>query len=189
MNLRRLVLAVLVAALLLMVVVAQTPRRPPASRPAAPKPSATPTPATVTPAPAADPASPVLATVGNTSILASEIEADVSAAIMRDPDPYLQDYYADPAKAVREARARAVDARVASMLIAAEAKKHGKLPNDIIEAEVNAKVGPPSEQDIQAAYNANRSQLGGADLESVRPDLVNFLRNQQKQTLYSGLVT
>ena len=107
---------------------------------------------------------------------------------MRDPDPYLQDYYADPAKAVREARARAVDARVASMLIAAEAKKHGKLPNDIIEAEVNAKVGPPSEQDIQAAYNANRSQLGGADLESVRPDLVNFLRNQQKQTLYAGLV-
>lgn len=107
---------------------------------------------------------------------------------MRDPDPYLHDFYADPAKAVREARERAVDARVASMLIAAEAKKRGKLPNDIIAAEIDARVGAPGEPEIRAAYNANRSQLGGADLETVRPDLVNYLRNQQRQTLYAGLV-
>jgi len=107
---------------------------------------------------------------------------------MRDPDPYLHDYYADPAKAIREARERAVDARVASMLIAAEAKKHGKSPNDIIAAEIDSNVAAPSEQEIRATYNANKDQLGGADLETVRPDLVNYLRNQQKQTLYGGLV-
>ena len=190
MNLQRLVLAALMAALFLVVIVAQTPRRPPVTKPATPKPTVTPTPATVAPAPTpvVDPSAPALATIGATTILPSEIEADVSAAIMRDPDPYLQDYYTDPAKAVRAARERAVDARVASMLIAAEAKKRGKSPNDIIESEINTRVVGPSEQDIQAAYNANRSQLGGADLESVRPDLVNYLRSQQKQTLYTGLV-
>jgi protein-disulfide isomerase len=190
MNLRKLFLAALAAAFLFIVVAAQTPRRPPATRPAAPKPSPTPTPAAVTPSPTAaiDPAAPVLATIGDTTISAADIEADVSAAITRDPDPYLQDFYSDPAKATQEARVRAVDARVASMLIAAEAKKHGKSPNDIIESEINTRVIAPSEQDIRAAYDANRSQLAGLDLESVRPDLISYLRNQQKQTLYTSLI-
>jgi hypothetical protein len=126
--------------------------------------------------------------VGDTTVLGSEIEADVNAAIMRDSDPYLRDYYADPAKATREARERAVDARVASMLIAAEAKKRGKSPSEIIDSEINTKLTAPNEQEIRAIYDANRSQLGGADLESVRPDVINYLRDQQKQTLYGALV-
>jgi len=98
------------------------------------------------------------------------------------------DFYIDPAKATREARERAVDARVASMLVAAEAKKRNKSPNDIIEAEINSKLVPPTEQEIRAAYEANRNQVAGADLESVRPDLVNYLRDQQKPALYAALV-
>jgi protein-disulfide isomerase len=190
MDLRRLIPAALAAAFLFVVVSAQT-RRPPASSTAAPKPSPTATPAAAapTPQPVANSSSPVLATIGDTTISASDIDADVSAAIMRDPDPYLRDYYTDPAKATREARQRAVDARVASMLVAAEAKKRGKTPNDIIETEVNSKIPPPSEPEIQAAYNANRDQLGGADLEAVRADLVNYLRNQKKQESYAALVT
>jgi protein-disulfide isomerase len=188
MNLRRIVLAALIAAPLLIVAAAQTPRRPATSRPAAPKPSPTPAPVTPSPTPAADPAAPPLAIIGDTTISASDIEADVNATVMRDSDPYLQDFYRDPAKATRDARERAVEARVASMLIAAEAKKRGKSPNDIIESEVNAKVDPPTEQEIHAAYDANKSQVGGADLEAVRSELVSYLRNQQKQTLYGALI-
>jgi protein-disulfide isomerase len=172
-----------------MVVTAQTPRRPNTSRPAAAKPTPTPAPAAATSSPTpANPASPVLAIIGDTTITTADIHADVTAAINRDADPYLNDFYTDSAKATREARERAVESRVASMLIAAEAKKHGKTANDIIESEINAKVTAPSEQEIRAAYDANRSQLGSADLESVRSDLVNYLRNQQKQTLYNALV-
>ena len=191
MNLRRIIPAACIAAFLFLVGVAQTPRRPGTNRPAAPKPSptATPAPAAAAPTPAADPASPVLATIGDTTISTSDLSADVSAAIARDGDPYLNDFYTDRAKAIREARERAVDARISSMLIAAEAKKRGTSPNDFIEAEINSKVSPPSEPEIRAAYDANKAQLGGAELETVRTDLVNFLRNQQKQTLYNGLVT
>jgi protein-disulfide isomerase len=107
---------------------------------------------------------------------------------MQDPDPYLHDFYKDPVKATKEARERAVDARVSSMLIAAEAKKRGKSANDLIESEINAKIPVPTDQEIRAAYDANRDQIGSADLESVRADLVNFLRNQRRTELYSALV-
>ena len=193
-NLSRITLAAVGAAFLFLVVAAQTPRRPAGSRPATPKPTATPTP-TATPVVTAasatngDPADPVLATIGDSKITAANLAPDLNAALAREQDPYLQAFYEDAAKATREARERAVDARVASLLIAAEAKKRGKSPNDIIEAEINAKVGAPTEQEIRAAYDANRAQLGGADLESVRADLVNFLRNQRKQSLYSELIT
>jgi len=107
---------------------------------------------------------------------------------MQDPDPYLHDFYTDPAKATKDARERAVDARVSSMLIAAEAKKRGKSTNDYIESEINAKIPPPTDQEIRAAYDANRDQIGGADLETVRADLVNFIRNQRRTELYGALV-
>jgi protein-disulfide isomerase len=190
MNLTRLALATSVGALLFIVVVAQTPRRPANSRPASPSPAATPSAAVVTPSPVAnsDPASAPLATVNDTTITASDIEADVSGVIMQDPDPYLHDFYTDPAKATKEARERAVDARVSSMLIAAEAKKRGKSTNDFIDSEINAKIAAPTDQEIRTAYEANRAQIGGADLESVRSDLVNFLRNQRRTELYGTLV-
>lgn len=190
MNLTRLILAISAAALLFIAVVAQTPRRGPTSRTVAANPSATPAPAVLTPSPASntDPSAAPLAIVNETTITTSDIESDVSAAIMQDPDPYLHDFYKDPVKATKEARERAVDARVSSMLIAAEAKKRGKSANDLIESEINAKIPVPTDQEIRAAYDANRDQIGSADLESVRADLVNFLRNQRRTELYSALV-
>src|SRR5213075_3277785 len=87
MNLHRIAPAVLVAAFLFIAVAAQTPRRPGTNRPAAPKPTPTATPAraAASPTPATDPASPALATIGDLTISASDIEADVSAVIARDP--------------------------------------------------------------------------------------------------------
>jgi protein-disulfide isomerase len=188
MNFPRFILAAFAALLLSIVIAAQTPRRPATSRPAT-KPAATPAPtATPSPTPNADPASPNVAIIEGTAISASDIEGDVSNAIMRESDPYLRDYYVDPAKAINEARQRAVDARVSSMLVAAEAKKRGKTANDFIETEINSKVATPTEQEIKAAYDANRDQIGNADLESVRAELVNFIRNQRKEELYSVLV-
>jgi len=189
MNLPRFILATFAALLLFIVIAAQTPRRGATSRPPTQKPAATPAPtAAPSPTPRADPASPSVAIIEGTAISASDIEGDVSAAIMRDADPYLRDYYADPVKAINEARQRAVDARVNSMLVAAEAKKRGKTANDFIETEINTRVANPTEQEIKAAYDANRNQIGNADLESVRAELVNFIRNQRKEELYGALV-
>ena len=152
------------------------------------KPSASPTPQP-TPSQPADPSSPAIAIVNDATISASDIQDEVGAVVMRDSDPYLRDYFTDPAKAVREARQRAVDARVASLLVAAEAKKRGKDSNELIQAEIDARIPAPTEEEIKAAYNANRDQIGSVDLESVRTELISFLREQKRQDLYAALVT
>jgi len=186
MNLTRTALAVFFAVFILASVSAQRRRTTPPPT-AKPTPVATPTPQP-TPAQPADPSSPTIAIVNDTTISASDIQDDVNAMVMRDPDLYLRDYFVDPAKAIREARQRAVDARVGSLLVAAEAKKRGKDSTDVIAAEIDSRIPPPTEEEIKAAYDANRDQIGSADLESVRADLINFIRNQRRQELYGALV-
>ncbi|HEY3103751.1 MAG TPA: hypothetical protein VGJ69_09160, partial [Pyrinomonadaceae bacterium] len=93
-----------------------------------------------TPAPAPTSNSPTLAIVNDTSFTASDIEPVVSETILNDPDLYLHDFYQDREKAIREARQRAVDARISSMLITAEAKKRNMTTDAFLDAEVNGKI-------------------------------------------------
>jgi protein-disulfide isomerase len=164
---------------------AQTPRR--RTGTAAPKP--TPMPAPVSqPQQSTDPAPVTLAIVNDTSITQADVADQVNAAILNDPDLYLRAFYLDPEKEIKEARQRALDARINSLLVAAEAKKRGTSQDQLIEKEINAKTTPPTEQEIQAAYVANRDQLGSVPLENVRADLINYLRNQRSQELYEALL-
>jgi protein-disulfide isomerase len=191
---RRTVITTLILMNLLNFAIAQTPRRrtppkPPATKPAddsAAKASAAP--AQPSPAPPAEATTAALAVVNDVTISASDVEADVNAAILRDPDPYLRAYYADPDQATKDSRQRAVDARVNSLLVAAEAKKRGKSADEIIETEINSRVPAPTEAEIKAAYDANRDQIGTADLESVRAELINFIRGERRQELYAALI-
>jgi protein-disulfide isomerase len=187
----KIVAVAFISAIAFAAVAAQSTRRGTTSRPSTTKPAATPTPAAPqpTPVPAANITATTLAVFEDKTISASDIETQVNEIVLKDPDPYLHDYYTDPNKAIREARQRAVDARVASMLIAAEAKKRGKTPDEILASEITSRIPQPTDQEIKAAYDANRAQVGGADLESVRTELVNFIRNQRSQDLYAALVS
>jgi protein-disulfide isomerase len=190
MILSRIVFVALIAVLPAGFTAAQTRR--PGARPATAKPAATPTPLATpqpTPAPSTAPASAPIAIVNGVTISAGEIEDNVSTAMTQEQDQYFRDYYNDRAKAIREARQRALDARLNSMLIEAEAKKRGKTSSELIESEINAKIGPPSDEELKSAYDANREQIGGASLESVRAELVNFIRNQKSQQLYTAWLT
>ncbi len=172
---------------------AQTRRRP-AARTSSTKPATAdnaaakpaPTPAT-TPTPTASDSS-ALATVNELTFTASDIEAEVSAAILSDPDLYLHDFYQDREKAIKEARQRAVDVRVNSMLIAAEARKRGMAPDKLLDAEVTQKIAPPTDAEVQAVFDANRGQLGN-ELAAVRPNIINYLRGQRMEQARADLVT
>jgi len=195
MNLNRIIVTLLISVALLSFATAQTRRRP-AAKPPATKPAPADNSAAKTTAPAVQPSptqpaevtTATLAVINDVTISASDIEDQVSAIINRDPDPYLRSYYADPQKETMESRQRAFDARVNSLLIAAEAKKRGKTSDQIIEAEMNSKVPTPTEAEIQAAYDANRNQIGTATLESVRAELINYIRNERSQELYAALI-
>jgi protein-disulfide isomerase len=192
MNRNKVIFTIVVCVVAAGIAAAQTTRRRATQRPAAAKP---------TPAPSATPianstvaqtstttSDDTIAMVNETAISRQDIEADVSAIINRDPDVYLRSYYQDPAKEIRESRERALDARINSMLLTAEAKKHGKSVDEIVESEIKSKVPPPTEAEIKAAYDANRAQIGNADLESVRAELINFIRNERGQELYTALI-
>src|SRR5438034_1582207 len=195
MNLRTVLVVSLISIIGLAVATGQSPSRRTASRPPAAKPTPAATPSkTATAAAQPSPVQPVelppttIATVNDVTISSADIEDQVNAAITRDPDPYLRAYYLDPATATREARQRALDARISSLLIAAEARKRGKSSDEIVEMEIDSRILPPTEQEIKAAFDANRDQIGTADLESVRPELINFIRNQRSQELYVALI-
>ena len=59
---------------------------------------------------------------------------------------------------------------------------------EFLDREINRKIPAPSEAELQAAYDANRAQLGNADLESVRPQLISYLRGQRSEQLYGALM-
>ncbi len=170
----------------------QSPRSRPSSRSATPKPTpSTPTTTTtVQPSPTqpAENVSPTLAIVNDITIAAADIEPQVRTVIENDSDPYLSAFYQDRDKAIKEARERALAARINSMLIAAEAKKRSLTTEDFLDREVNSKIASPSDAEVRAVYDGNRAQLGNADLESIRPQLVNYLRGQRSEELHTVLV-
>jgi protein-disulfide isomerase len=169
----------------------QSPRRrtPARSTAAKPTPSTTPVPAAQpTPAPPAEVVSPTLAIVNDITITAADIEPQLGTTVLNDPDPYLRAFYQDREREIKDARVRAVDARIGSMLTAAEAKKRGQTAAEFLDREINNKIPPPSETEIKAAYDSNRDQIGNLDLEKVRPDIINFLREQRRQELYTALM-
>lgn len=189
---RKEILILLISMFALVSASAQTPRRT-TSRPA-PKPTPKSSTKTTEPAAQPSPAQPVasspstIAVVNDVAITEADIQEQVNSTVLGDPDPFLRAFYENRETAIREARQRALDARVNSLLAAAEAKKRGLTRDEFINREVDSKLGVPSEAEIRAAFDANRAQLGNADLESVRPQLVNYLRGQRSEELYATLL-
>jgi len=158
----------------------------PTSTPTPSKPTAAATPAPTPTQPSPSTNAPVLAVVDNVTITSADIESTLQSAISGDAE--LSAFYQDREKAIREARQRAVDARVSSMLIAAEAKKRGLALSEFLEREVTGKTPPPTDAEVRAVYDANRAQFGGTDLEAARPTIVNYLRNQRGEQAYGEMV-
>lgn len=189
MNPRRLMVAALISVTLLGLTAAQTPRRRPPARSPATKPAPTPTPlAQPTPVTATNLNSPTIAMVNGQTITAADIEQAAATAIMSDPDPFLRAFYEDREKEIRESRQRAVDARIGSMLIAAEAKKRGLAVDVLVNREVQSRVQPPAEAEIVAVYNSSRDQIG-ATLEQARPEIINFIKEQRAREFYAAMLT
>ncbi len=190
MNRTRIILSALAIIVAISAVVGQSPRSRTSSRPATPKPTASTTsvPAQPTPTQPTENISPTLAVVNDITISEADIEPQVRTAMENDPDPYLRAFYEERDRAIKEARERALTARINSMLMAAEAKKRGLTTEDFLDREINSRIAPPSDAEIRAVYDANRAQLGNADLESVRPQVVNYLRGQRTEELHAALV-
>lgn len=83
---------------------------------------------------------------------------------------------------------QAVDALIADHLLAQEAKKRGVSREQLLQQEVNAKVGAASDAEVEQVYNANKARLGNKTLEEMKPQLLQQLQSgklQQQQQAFT----
>ncbi|HEX8000767.1 MAG TPA: thioredoxin domain-containing protein [Pyrinomonadaceae bacterium] len=81
---------------------------------------------------------------------------------------------------VVEARKREVDLQINSKLLEAEAKKRKLSTIKLLEAEVIARVKDPTDAEVQAFYDQNKSRIG-AELKDVKSDIFAYLRGQRER--------
>lgn len=89
-------------------------------------------------------------------------------------------------------RAQAVDQMLFEELVKAEAAKTGMTDTEWMRQQVDAKVTPPSDEQVQDVFNKAQGQMPpGSTLDTMRPQIVEYLTQQQKgelvRTLFDGL--
>ena len=71
-----------------------------------------------------------------------------------------------------------LDQYITAFLLTEEAKKRGVSVEAVLEQEVNSKVLPVGDDEIEVFYKANRARIGG-DLNKVKEQIRDYLRNQK----------
>jgi len=85
-------------------------------------------------------------------------------------------------------RKDALDARINTLLIESEAQKRKVTTAQLVDAEINNKVPEPTAAEVKAVYDANKQQIGDADISAVSPQIVSYLKSQTAQKLSNDLV-
>jgi len=74
---------------------------------------------------------------------------------------------------------RGVDGLVNEALLELEAADRGISVEKLVEEEIFAKLGEPTDAEVQALYDEAKDDLDGAPLEQVRPQILTFLEQVQ----------
>lgn len=121
---------------------------------------------------AADP----LATVGKKTIDRAEVEKLVRGQLVE-----IETQRYDVLKS-------GLDQLVAESLFEQEAAARGMTTDEFEQAEIVAKIKPPTDAEIKKVYEDNKEQLGGAPLEEVKDQIVEYLLRRHAQERHQELV-
>ncbi len=103
--------------------------------------------------------------------------------MITDLDPKVREVIEGFDKNMPSLRRDALDARINTILLENEAQKRKVTGDQLMDAEVNNLLADPTEAEIKAVYDASKQQIGDADLATVRPQIVSYLRSQTAQKL------
>lgn len=123
----------------------------------------------------------VVATFAGRSITKAELEAHMRPKLIElDNERY-------------EAMRDGLEEMVAESLLNEEAKARGVSTEALQRQEITDKIAAPTDAEIQKVYDDNKEQLDGASLESVKSQIVDFLKQQKlserQQAFLEGLKT
>ena len=111
----------------------------------------------------------VMAYIGDQPITRAEVDKEASkklAAIRQ------QEY---------DARREALDKLLQDRIYAKEAASRDMTAEDLVRTEVDAKVTPPTDEEVNKFYEENKARMGGRALEQVGNDIKNYLQQQRSQ--------
>ena len=117
-----------------------------------------------------------VATVGPRTITRGELETKVAAKLVElDNQRY-------------DALKEGLDEMIAEELINQEAKARNLTVDALQKAEIDDKVTPPTDEEIQKVYEDNKAQLKGQTLEQIKPQIIQYLMNQKKQERLAAFI-
>lgn len=116
----------------------------------------------------------VVATVAGRTINASAVNDDISVKRLIN-DIRMQTY---------EAETLAVNVRINQILLEAEAKRRNMTTEALLKAEIADKVTKrPTDADVQKFYEENKARMNGAELATVRAEIIAYLEGPERQKL------
>ena len=88
-----------------------------------------------------------------------------------------------------ELRRNALENQILQTLVKEEAAKSNQTEEQWLKGQVESKVKPPPEEDIQKVFSENQAKMPpGATIETMRPQIIEFLTQDQKRELVRTLV-
>jgi protein-disulfide isomerase len=116
----------------------------------------------------------VLATVVGQTINASAVNDDLNIKRLIN-DIRMQTY---------EAEQLAVNVKINQILLEAEAKRRNMTTDALLKAEIADKITQhPTDADILKVYEENKARMNGAELATVRADIIAYLEQPERQKL------
>ncbi len=109
-----------------------------------------------------------VATVGSTNISREDLDKHVSSKISALEDQRF------------EILNQGVEELITQQLVEMEAKTRGVTVEELGKKEIEAKIKEPTDAEIKKVYEENKEDLEGATLESVKQQLVDYIK-QNKQ--------
>ena len=135
----------------------------------------------------APPADEVLAVVDGQPIHRSEVAAS-AADVLAEIEGRRLAAEANARSQENDALARALDKVVADRLIAAEAKRLGISTAELLAAEVDAKVVPPTDADVQGYWQLNKGRVRTLTFDQAAEQIREFLRTRRQEDAWGDLV-
>jgi protein-disulfide isomerase len=116
----------------------------------------------------------VVAKIGGQNVTAGELDESVKKELSQLEQQYEEQRY--------QLRRQALEAMLRKRAFEAKAKEQGVTAEQLIERDIAAKVGEPSDEEIRALYE--RAKAGGQQLpplDQVKGDIARFIKGQKGQ--------
>jgi predicted DsbA family dithiol-disulfide isomerase len=83
---------------------------------------------------------------------------------------------------------KALNGLLEEKLLTAEAAKRGISKQELVQAEVERKTVPPTDQEVAAFYEANKERINGA-FNDIAPQILGYLLDQKRDATFNAFIT